>query len=64
MVAMMPEEGACRDKQDGVCDDEDDIGDPIAVKILGSVVDTPMIDIHHLAGWAVDDEKKLEGTAT
>lgn len=58
----MPEEEACCAENDGVCADENDIGDSIIVEVFGSVVDAPGIKIHHVAGWAVDGEGKLEGT--
>lgn len=64
MVAVMPEEEACCTENDGVCDDENDVGDSIIVEVFGSVVDTPGIEIHHFAGWAVDGKGKFEGTTT
>ncbi len=61
---MMSKEEACRDEQDGVCDDENYVGDSIEVKVFGSVVNASRIKVHHFAGWATDSKGKFEGTTT
>jgi len=56
VVAVKPKEEASCPKEDGVCDDENNVGYSIAVEVFGSVVDASRIKIHHYADCAVDDE--------
>ena len=47
MLAVDPGKEACRVEEDGVYDDEDDVGDAIAVEILGSEVEAAWVEVYH-----------------
>ena len=47
MLAVDPGEQACRVEDEGVYDDEDDVGDAIAIEILRSEVEPAWIHVHH-----------------
>ena len=47
MLARDPGEEACRVEEDGVDDDEDDVGNAIAVEILWSKITSAWVHVHH-----------------
>ena len=50
MLARDPGEEACRVEEDGVDDDEDDIGNAIAVEILWSKITSAWVHVNHDGG--------------
>ena len=56
MLAVYPGEEACRVEEEGVDDDEDDVGNAIAVAVLGSKVESARIEVDHLDNvtWGAD----------
>ena len=47
MLAVHPGEEACGVEEERVYDDEDDVGDAIAVQILRSEVESAWVEVHH-----------------
>ena len=47
MFARDPGEEACRVEKDGIDDDEDNVGNAIAVEIFGSKVESTWVHINH-----------------
>ena len=52
MLARDPGEEACRVEEEGVDDDEDDVGNAIAVEILCSKITSAGVHIDHDGGLA------------
>ena len=47
MLAVDPGEQASRVEEEGVYDDEDDVGDAVAIEILRTEVEPAWIHVHH-----------------
>ena len=47
MLAVDPGKEACRVEEEGVYDNEDDVGDAIAIEILWSEVEPAWVEVHH-----------------
>ena len=47
MFSIYPGKEACRVEEEGVYDDDDDVGDAIAIEILRSKVKATRIEVHH-----------------
>lgn len=50
MLAIYPGEEACRVEEERVHDDEDDVGDAIAIEVLGSEVESAWVEVDHIDG--------------
>ena len=59
MLAVDPGEEACRVEEEGVYDDEDDVGDAIAVKILWSEVEAAWVEVDHCEGFDLVGGEKV-----
>ena len=47
MVAVEPGEEAGRVEEEGIDGDEDDVGDAVAVEVLGSEIETTWVEVDH-----------------
>ena len=47
MLAVHPSEEACRVEEERIHDDEDDVGNAIAVEIFGSEVESAGVEVNH-----------------
>ena len=50
MLAVHPSEEAGRVEEERIDDDEDDVGNAIAVEILRSEVESTWVEVHHCDG--------------
>lgn len=58
MLAVYPGEDACRVEEERIDDDEDDVGNAIAVEIFGSEVESTGVEVDHCGDvtWMIDLE--------
>ncbi len=47
MLAVRPSEETCRVEEERVYDNEDDVGDAIAVEVLWSEVESAWVEVNH-----------------
>lgn len=60
MIAIILEKEACCAEKKRVCDYKNNVGYSIVVEIFDFVVNVFSVEIHYLAGCAVDDKDKFE----